>query len=62
MLKALYTYAQRKHLTLPPGYINKTVKAYIVLSSSNPDNVTLHLGDDREIPCQGRIVTTSQVL
>lgn len=31
MLKALYDYALRHDLTLPAGYINKTVKAYILL-------------------------------
>lgn len=31
MLKSLYDYALRNDLTLPPGYVNKTVKAYILL-------------------------------
>ncbi len=31
MLKSLYDYAMRNSLTLPPGYINKSVKAYILL-------------------------------
>lgn len=32
MLKALYDYAMREGLTLPAGYVNKTIRAYIVLS------------------------------
>lgn len=31
MLKALYDYGLRRQLTLPPGFIEKTVKAYISL-------------------------------
>lgn len=31
MLKALYDYGVRKKLTLPAGYVNKTVKAYVLL-------------------------------
>ncbi|MGN1013947.1 MAG: type I-C CRISPR-associated protein Cas8c/Csd1 [Butyricicoccus sp.] len=34
MLKALYDYAIRHELTLPAGYVEKTVKAYILLYSS----------------------------
>lgn len=32
MLNALYRYAQRENLALPPGYIKKTIKAYLVFS------------------------------
>ena len=34
MLKALYDYGLRRQLTLPPGFIGKTVKAYISLSEN----------------------------
>ncbi len=51
MLRALYDYAIRKQLTLPPGYVKKTVKAWIALSSTAPDYVGLWLGDDTEISC-----------
>lgn len=34
MLKALYDYAVRNDLVLPPGYVNKTIKAYILLSAA----------------------------
>ena len=32
MLKALYDYAMKNNLVLPPGYSNKTIKAYVSLS------------------------------
>ena len=32
MLKAFYDYAIRNDLVLPPGYSNKTIKAYVSLS------------------------------
>ena len=51
MLKALYAYAVRRKLALPPGYVNKSVKAYISLSSAKADYVSVQLGDDEEIPC-----------
>ena len=51
MLKALYDYAVRRELALPPGYVNKSVKAYISLSSVKSDYVSIQLGDDEEIPC-----------
>ena len=51
MLKALYDYALRRKLALPPGYVNKSVKAYISLSSAKADYVSVQLGDDEEIPC-----------
>lgn len=51
MLRALYDYAIRKQLTLPPGYVKKTVKAWIALSTQAADYVGLWLGDDTEIPC-----------
>ena len=51
MLKSLYDYAMRCKLVLPPGYVNKSVKAYISLSSADPDYVGIQSGDDTEIPC-----------
>ena len=56
MLKALYDYALRRDLALPPGYVNKSVKAYISLSSADPNYVELHVEDNGtknsvEIPC-----------
>lgn len=50
MLKALYDYGLRRQLTLPPGFIEKTVKAYISLSEDN-DRVSIYLGDDEQLPC-----------
>ena len=50
MLKSLYDYAVRNRLILPPGYVNKTVKAYIVLSSKNVDFADIILSDGKEIP------------
>ena len=32
MLKALYDYAQRMNLTLPAGYAEKTIKAFLCLT------------------------------
>ena len=51
MLRALYDYAIRKQLTLPPGYVKKTVKAWIDLSSISADYLGLWMGDGTEIPC-----------
>ena len=50
MLKSLYDYAVRNGLTLPPGYVSKTVKAYIALSSKNEDFVAVIPSDGKEIP------------
>ena len=50
MLKSLYDYAVRNGLTLPPGYVNKTVKAYVVLSSKNEDFADVLLSDGKENP------------
>ena len=50
MLKSLYDYAVRNGLTLPPGYVKKTVKAYIALLSDHEDFVTIIPGNDKEIP------------
>lgn len=50
MLKALYDYGIRRQLALPPGFIEKTVKAYISLSEHD-DCVSIYLGDDEQLPC-----------
>ena len=36
MLKALYDYGLRRQLTLPPGFIEKTVKAYYASAIQMP--------------------------
>lgn len=51
MLKALYDYALRHDLTLPDGYVKKTVKAYISLSSVSPEYVDIYMGEEEAIPC-----------
>lgn len=51
MLKALYDYAVAHDLSLPDGYVKKTVAAYIMFSSENPDYVGIWLGDEQEIAC-----------
>lgn len=46
MLKELYDYAIRHDLTLPAGYVKKTVKAYISLSSEASDYVGVCMADE----------------
>ena len=50
MLKALYDYGIRRQLALPPGFVGKTIKAYISLSESE-DSVSVYLGDAEPVPC-----------
>lgn len=51
MLKALHDYAIRRELTLPEGYLKKTIKAYISLDLEG-SFTGIYLGDDtEEIPC-----------
>ena len=50
MLKALYDYGIRHQLALPPGFVGKTIKAYISLSESG-SHVSVYLGDDQPVPC-----------
>ena len=50
MLKSLYDYAIRNGLILPPGYVSKKVKAYVVLSSGNEDFAAVAVSDGKEIP------------
>ena len=49
MLKALYDYAVRKQLTLPAGYGNKTVKAYILLYDDGTFQ-DIEMGDGTPVP------------
>lgn len=51
MLKSLYNYAHDHNLTIPDGYVKKTVKAYISLSSSDPTYVEIRLNDNEAVPC-----------
>lgn len=51
MLKALYDYAIRHSLTLPEGYVKKTIKAYISLSSADPTYVGIRMGEEETVPC-----------
>ena len=50
MLKALYDYGMRRRLALPPGFVGKTIKAYISLSADD-DRVGVYLGDAEPVPC-----------
>ena len=50
MLKALYDYGMRRQLALPPGFVEKTIKAYISLSEHD-DHVSVYLGDGEAVPC-----------
>lgn len=51
MLKSLYDYGIQHKLTLPPGYQNKTVKAYIWLNEDGK-LIGIYLEDEsKSIPC-----------
>ncbi|MGN0494993.1 MAG: type I-C CRISPR-associated protein Cas8c/Csd1 [Lachnospiraceae bacterium] len=50
MLKAFYDYAIRNDLVLPPGYSNKTIKAYVSLSKEG-EFLGVILGDDTPVLC-----------
>ena len=50
MLKALYDYAMKNNLVLPPGYSNKTIKAYVSLSKKG-ECLGIILGDDTPVLC-----------
>lgn len=50
MLKALYDYALREKLTLPPGYVNKTIKAYISLYADG-SLLGVETGGSAPLPC-----------
>lgn len=49
MLKALYDYAMREGLTLPAGYVNKTIRSYIVLAASG-EYIGLEEGGPLAVP------------
>ena len=50
MLKSLYDYAIRNNYSIPPGFIKKTIKAYISLSSTS-DFVDVKMGTDEAVMC-----------
>ena len=50
MLKALYDYGMRRQLALPPGFVGKTIKAYLSFSEHD-DHVSVYLGDEELVPC-----------
>ena len=50
MLKALYDYALREKLTLPAGYVNKTIKAYISLYADG-SLLGVETGGPEPLPC-----------
>ena len=54
MLKALYDYAVSHELSLPDGYVRKTVAAYITFSTKNQEYVGIRCaekGQEWEISC-----------
>ena len=51
MLKALYDYALQRGLTVPDGCVKKTVKAYVCLSSTNPNYAEVIPGADEAVVC-----------
>lgn len=50
MLKALYDYGVRNGLALPPGFVNKQIRAYICLTSSG-DYLGLEQCENEILPC-----------
>ena len=50
MLKALYDYGVRNGLSLPPGFVNKPIRAYLVLSGSG-DFLGIQQCDNEVLPC-----------
>lgn len=51
MLKALYAYAAREQLVLPPGYASKPIKAYISLSADGSFLGLVLSEDGPGVPC-----------
>ena len=51
MLRSLYDYAVTHGLAAAPGFVPKTVKAYIDLSSKAKDYVDVFLGDEEPVAC-----------
>ena len=50
MLKALYDYGVRNGLALPPGFVNKQIRAYIRLTADG-DYLGLEQCEDELLPC-----------
>lgn len=50
MLKALYDYGVRNGLALPPGFVNKAIRAYILLSASG-EYLGMEQRDNEVLPC-----------
>ena len=50
MLNALRDYAVRRGLTLPTGYVNKPVKAYILLTNDGRF-IDIDMTDGKSVPC-----------
>ena len=50
MLKALYDYGIRNGLALPPGFVNKSIRAYLVLSGTG-DFLGIEQCDNEVLPC-----------
>lgn len=50
MLRALYDYAVKNDLALPPGYINKSIKAYIALSEKG-EFLGIEQPENEILPC-----------
>jgi len=50
MLRALYDYAVENDLALPPGYVNKSIKAYIVLSAKG-EFLGIEQPENEVLPC-----------
>ncbi len=51
MLKALYDYAESHRLFPPPGYVEKSVQAYVSLSSHNADFAEIEMGGKTKVLC-----------
>ena len=51
MLKALYDYAVKNDLALPPGFVNKPIRAYILLAEDGH-----YLGNAKTKCCPARIL------
>ena len=51
MLKALYDYAESRRLVPPPGYVEKSVKAYVSLAENDADFVEIEMGGEKNVLC-----------
>ena len=50
MLKALYDYAVKNDLALPPGFVNKSIRAYILLAEDGR-YLGIEQCENEELPC-----------